>query len=117
MIPHMEGRQPPPTPEEYADFFAYLDRTFRHVGAPPKPPPEPPRELTPQEVQQRLNAAFGGMPSPPEPPPSPRRPDPSTPEELQQRLNEAFAGTEVPNAWPSVRPPAEPPAKLTPEEV
>src|SRR5271155_5336341 len=116
MIPHMEGRRPPPTPEEYAEFFDYLDRTFPRGGASPKPPPDPPPDLTPEEVQRRLDELFGDMPLRPEPTPASRRPDPSTPEELQQRLNEAFAGTEVPNAWPSVRPPAEPPPKLTPEE-
>ena len=117
MIPHMEQGRPPPTAEEYAEFFEYLHKTFPHAGARPKPSPEPPPKLTPEEIQQRFNELFGDMPSWPEPAPSPRRPDPSTPEKLQQRLNEAFAGTEVPDAWPSVRPPAEPPPKLTPEEV
>jgi len=58
----MEGRRPPPTSEEYAEFFEYLDRTFPHGGASPKPKSEPPaepqRELTPEEIQQRLKMSF-----------------------------------------------------------
>ena len=111
MIPHMEGRRPPPTPEEYAELFEYLDRTFPHVRARPKPPPpEPSPKLAPEELQQRLNELFADARSRTEPSPTPRRPDPSTPEELQERLNEAF-GT------PRTLPPPEPPPKLTPEEI
>ena len=103
MIPRMEGSPPPPTVEQYAEFFASLERTFPHGGASPKPKSEPeaelPPELTPEELQQRLGELFGDMPLRPKPTPAPRRPDPSTPEELQQRLNEAFGGA-VRNAWP-----------------
>jgi hypothetical protein len=92
MIPHMEGARPPLTPEQYAEFFEYLDRTFPRGGARSKPPPpETPSTLTPEEIQQRFDKLFGDMPSRPKPTPAPRRPDPS-PEELQQRLSEAFAG-------------------------
>ena len=73
MIPHMEARRPPHTPEEYAEFFEYLDRTFPHVREPPKPPPQPPRELTPEEIQQRCNELFGGVAPRSAPTLSPRR--------------------------------------------
>jgi hypothetical protein len=93
MIPQMEGRRPPPTPEEYAEFFEYLDRTFPHGGASPKPPPEPRPKLSPEEVQQRLDELFADMASRPElPKPPPEPPRKLTPEELQQQLDEAFAG-------------------------
>ena len=72
MIPHMEGRRPPPTPS---------------------PPGQ--EKLSPEEIQQRLNEAFAGVllnggtrPTLPEPP---REPPPSlSPEEIQQRLDELF---------------------------
>ena len=84
MIPHMEQCRPPPIPEEYAEFFEYLDRTFPLVEAPPKPPVESRRtDPSPEEIQQRFNELFGDLPSRPEQTPAPRRPDPCTPEELQ----------------------------------
>ena len=88
----MEGRRPPPTPEEYAEFFEYLDRTFPHCGASPMPH-EPPPELSPEEVQQRLDEFFADVASQPELPKPPPEPPPKlTPEEIQQQLDEAFAG-------------------------
>jgi hypothetical protein len=120
MIPHMEDRRPLPTPEECAEFFEYLDTTFRHVRARPEPPPpEPPPKLMLEEIQQRLNELFAGTPPRPRPTASPRRPDPSTPEELQQRLDEAFGRVRPAGGFttPSPKPPPEPPRKLTPEEL
>ena len=119
MIPRMEDVEPSLS---RAELQQQLNEAFAGVRAPElrgiaQPPPEPPPNLTPEEIQQRFNELFGDMPSQPARTPPVRRPDPSTPEELQQRLNETFAGTEVPNAWPSVRPPPEPPRKLTPEEI
>jgi hypothetical protein len=121
MIPRMEDGRPSPTPEEYAEFLAYLDRTSRHAREPPKPPPppEPPPKLTPQEIQQQLNELFGNVPSRPRPTPSPRRPDPSTPEELQQHLDEAFGRVRPAGGFtkPPTETPPEPHRQLTHEEI
>ena len=118
MIAHMEERRPDLSPEELQQ---QLNEAFAGVRAPEwrgiaQPPPEPPRELTSKEIQQRLNDLFGDMPSRPAPTPRP----PSRP--LHARgtstaFERSICGPEVPNAWPSVRPPPEPTPKLTPEEI
>src|SRR5271166_4198111 len=70
MIPHMEGPRPPPTPEEYAEFFAAMDRAMSR----PEPPVESRRpKPTPEEIQQRLDQLFAEMASRPAPTPSRRR--------------------------------------------
>jgi hypothetical protein len=122
MIPHMEGRRPPPTPEEYAEFFEYLDRTFPHGGASPKPSPEPPHKLTPEELQQQLNETFRDVSSDgwmsPKPPPEP--PPKLTPKELQQRLSDAFAGVLLNGGTLRTQPEPQvesPRAPVSPEEL
>ena len=123
MIPHMEDRRPPPTPEEYAEFFAYLDRTFSHVRARPEPPPppEPTRKLTPEEIQQQLDEHFADMASRPELPKPPPEPPPKlTPEEVQQRLSEAFAGVVLNGGKPRTLPGRQvesPGPSFSPEEL
>jgi hypothetical protein len=84
MIPHMEGRRPPPTPSPPGqeklspeEIQRRLDEHFGHLpncGRLPEPQaqsPEPKR--SPEELQRALDAAFGGMASRPPPSPSPRR--------------------------------------------
>jgi hypothetical protein len=121
MIPQMEGSRPPSTPEEYVEFFEYLDRTFPRGGASPKPPVESRRpDISPEEVQQRLSELFPGMASRPELPKPPPEPPPKlTPEEIQQQLNEAFAGVlSNGGTQPTPEPRVEiPRPQLSPEEL
>ena len=70
MVPHFEGRQPMPTPQEYAEFFEVLEMVRPNGGTLPKPPVESRRpDLSPEEIQQRFNEFFDDMASRPAPPP------------------------------------------------
>jgi hypothetical protein len=90
MIPHMEGRRSPPTPEE---LQRQLDEHFAHLkptaprAEPPVESPEPKR--SPEELQRGLDEAFADWTPPPqrEPLPSPKL----SPRDLQRALDDAFS--------------------------
>ena len=96
-----------PSPDEqdkYAEFFEYLERKFPHGGMSPEPPVESREpDLSPEEVQRRLDEAFAHLkPTAPRPdPPVESREPKRSPEELQRALNEAFAAR--PKLAPSPR--------------
>jgi hypothetical protein len=98
MIPHMEGRRPPPTPEELQQrlnehFAAPLESRDEHLRR--HQPMSRPDKLTPEEIQRALDEHFGHLNPPahwPEPRIEPAPPPKRSPQEVQQRLNELFGG-------------------------
>jgi hypothetical protein len=117
MIPHMEGRRPPPTPsppgqeklspeeiqQRLNEAFAGMLLNGGTRRTLPEPPREPPPSLSLEEIQQRLDELFPDMAPRPKPPVESRQPDPQ-PKEIQQRLNDAFAAHEWSKSLPRLTP-------------
>jgi hypothetical protein len=97
--PPVESRRPNLSAEEVQQRLHELFPDMPSRPELPKPPPEPPPKLTPEEIQQQLDKAFaggvlnGGAPRT-RPEPRVESPGPSlSPEEVQQRLNEHFGNS------------------------
>src|ERR1700677_3863509 len=102
MIPDFEGCRPMPRPSAPApekpssvEIQRQLDEHFGHLkpAAPwTEPPVKSPRpSLSPEELQQALDAEFAHLPRGEMPEPRVEGPPPKlSPEEIQQRFDELF---------------------------
>ena len=113
----------PPTPahaRRIRRIFRISRQDVSSLRGVPHPPHEPPPELSPEEIQQRLDELFADMASQPELPKPPPEPPPKlTPEEIQQQLDEAFAGIVLNGGTQRTlpEPRVESPRAFPPEEI